>query len=37
MSQLVMDGRSGATVGEGDVVFDVEIVRWIFDIFHEKH
>ena len=36
MSQFLVGRRSGATVG-GDVVFDVKTVRWIFDVFNEKH
>ena len=37
MSQFVVGRRPGATVGESDVVFDVKIIRWIFDGFNEKH
>ena len=26
----------GVTVGEGDVVFNVKTVRWMFDVFNEN-
>ena len=37
MSQFVVGRRPGATFGERDVVFDVQIIRWIFVDFNEKH
>ena len=37
MSQFIVGIRPGATVGKGDVIFDVKIVTWIFDVFNEEH
>ena len=37
MSQFVLGRRPHDIVGEGDVLFDVKIVRWIFDVFKEKN
>ena len=37
MTQLVMGGRSGVRTGESDIVVDIEMISWIFEVANKEH